>query len=60
MNSPTACHSQGGQFSFADGHAERRCWRVLNQEQDWWASAVGPGGDTSGDLKRWQDSVALP
>lgn len=59
MNSPTVRHSQGGQFSFADGHAERWKWRVLKQEQDWWANAVGPSGDTTADLTRWQDSVAL-
>ncbi len=60
MNSPTARHSQGGQFAFADGHAERWRWRVLNQEQDWWAPALGPSGDTTLDLKRYQNSVALP
>jgi prepilin-type N-terminal cleavage/methylation domain-containing protein/prepilin-type processing-associated H-X9-DG protein len=59
MNSPTVRHAQGGQFSFADGHAERWKWRVLNQEQDWWAPAVSAAGDTSADLKRFQDSVAL-
>ena len=59
MNSPTARHSRGGQFAFADGHAERWRWRVLNQEQDWWAPVSGPGGNTSVDLKRLQDSVAI-
>jgi prepilin-type processing-associated H-X9-DG protein len=59
MNSPTVRHSKGGQFSFADGHAERWAWRVLNQEQDWWAPGIGSSGDTRLDLKRLQDSVAV-
>jgi prepilin-type processing-associated H-X9-DG protein len=59
MNSPTMRHSYGGQFSFADGHADRWKWRVLKQEQDWWAPSIGPSGDTTRDLTRWQDSVAL-
>jgi len=59
MNSPTARHSRGGQFSFADGHAERWRWRVLAWEQDWWASALSAAGDTTYDLNRLQDSVAL-
>lgn len=58
MNSPSARHSQGGQFSFADGHAERWRWHSLNQEQDWWAPTTGPSGDTSQDLRRFQDAVA--
>jgi prepilin-type N-terminal cleavage/methylation domain-containing protein/prepilin-type processing-associated H-X9-DG protein len=59
MNSPTVRHSQGGQFSFADGHSERWRWRVLRFEQDWWASANGPSGNTIVDLRRLQDAVAL-
>ena len=60
MNSPTVRHSKGGHFSFADGHSERWGWRVLAQDQDWWAPAVGASGDTSRDLRRMQDAVALP
>jgi prepilin-type N-terminal cleavage/methylation domain-containing protein/prepilin-type processing-associated H-X9-DG protein len=59
QNSPTVRHSQGGQFSFADGHADRWKWRALRQEQDWWAPAFGSSGDTTPDLTRWQESVAL-
>jgi prepilin-type N-terminal cleavage/methylation domain-containing protein/prepilin-type processing-associated H-X9-DG protein len=55
QNSPTVRHSQGGQFSFADGHSRRWRWRVLNQEQDWWA----PAGSTIVDLRRVQDAVAV-
>ena len=34
QNSPTVRHGQSGVFAFADGHAERWRWRVLNQDQD--------------------------
>ena len=60
MNSPTVRHSQGAVFSFADGHSQLWRWRVLKQEQDWWAPTVGASGDTSMDVKRMQDGVALP
>ena len=60
QNSPTARHSQGGQFSFADGHAERWHWRVLNQDQSWNASVASPSGNTTPDLVRLQQAVALP
>jgi prepilin-type N-terminal cleavage/methylation domain-containing protein/prepilin-type processing-associated H-X9-DG protein len=55
QNSPTVRHSQGGQFSFADGHAQHWRWQALNQEQDWWADA----GSSLADLRRVQDAVAL-
>jgi prepilin-type N-terminal cleavage/methylation domain-containing protein/prepilin-type processing-associated H-X9-DG protein len=58
-NSPTIRHSRGGQFSFADGHVERWGWRALNVEQDWVIPAVNSGVDTTVDLKRVQNAVAL-
>ncbi len=57
MNSPTTRHDRGVTFSFADGHAERWRWHGLNQEQDWWASAVSGAGDSTFDLRRVQDAV---
>ncbi len=57
MNSPTTRHNRGVTFSFADGHAERWKWRALNQEQDWWAPAVDPAGDSTPDLRRVQNAV---
>jgi prepilin-type N-terminal cleavage/methylation domain-containing protein/prepilin-type processing-associated H-X9-DG protein len=58
MNSPSTRHSKGAVFSFADGHAERWKWRVLNVEQDWWTPANTGGVDTTVDLRRLQDAVA--
>lgn len=58
-NSPTVRHNLGGQFSFADGHCERWRWRVLHVEQDWVQPAVGPGGDTTADLQRVQNAIAI-
>jgi prepilin-type N-terminal cleavage/methylation domain-containing protein/prepilin-type processing-associated H-X9-DG protein len=52
MNSPTARHSNGAIFSFADGHGERWGWRGLRVEQDWFAPTTGPGGDSLPDLRR--------
>ena len=60
QNSPTVRHSQGGQFSFADGHAERWHWRVLNQDQSWDAPSTGASGNTVADLIRLQQAVATP
>jgi prepilin-type N-terminal cleavage/methylation domain-containing protein/prepilin-type processing-associated H-X9-DG protein len=61
QNSPTARHSKGGQFSFADGHVERWSWRAVNQDLGVLIPAVGgPSGDTSYDLGRVQRAVALP
>jgi prepilin-type N-terminal cleavage/methylation domain-containing protein/prepilin-type processing-associated H-X9-DG protein len=61
LDSPTARHSRGGQFSFADGHVERWRWRGLTQEQARYAPATGgPDGDTSADLARFKATVYLP
>jgi prepilin-type processing-associated H-X9-DG protein len=58
-NSPTIRHSRGGQFSFADGHAERWRWQALNVEQDWVIPANNAGVDSTVDLKRVQDAAAI-
>ena len=58
QNSPTTRHSRGGTLSFADGHAERWGWRVLNKEQSGMAPVVSDGADTSVDLQRVQNTVA--
>ena len=34
QNSPTVRHGKSAVFSFADGHAERWQWKLLNREQD--------------------------
>ena len=57
MNSPTARHSRGAVFSFADGHAERWQWRALGAEQDWWAPDASAGLNTTADLRRLQNAV---
>jgi prepilin-type N-terminal cleavage/methylation domain-containing protein/prepilin-type processing-associated H-X9-DG protein len=57
MNSPTVRHNKGAVFSFADGHAEYWRWRVLSQEQDWWAPAVSAGADSRQDLRRLQAAI---
>jgi prepilin-type processing-associated H-X9-DG protein len=59
MNSPTVRHSHGAVFSFADGHSQLWRWRVLRHEQDWWAPVVGPSGDTTTDVRRLKDAVAI-
>jgi prepilin-type N-terminal cleavage/methylation domain-containing protein/prepilin-type processing-associated H-X9-DG protein len=58
MNSATTRHNRGAVLSFADGHAERWQWRILNVEQDWWASSGSGSGSTLVDLRRVQDAVA--
>jgi prepilin-type processing-associated H-X9-DG protein/prepilin-type N-terminal cleavage/methylation domain-containing protein len=60
-NSPTVRHSNGGQFSFADGHVEHWRWNTLNQEQERYVPASGgPGGDSTPDLIRMKRAVYLP
>ena len=58
QNSPTVRHAKGATFAFADGHSERWGWRGLNTDQGLSAPVVGTGQAI--DLKRLQDSVAIP
>ena len=51
QNSPTVRHGKSGVLAFADGHAERWHWRVLNVEQGIWAPYAGPP-NTLVDLQR--------
>lgn len=53
QNSPTVRHSKGGTFAFADGHAERWGWKVLNAEQ----SGDAGTGSTLVDLQRVQSAI---
>ena len=57
QNSPTARHGKSGVFAFADGHAERWSWRVLNLEQDLSVVVTRYGVNSAVDLKRLQDAV---
>ena len=57
-NAPTARHSHGGTFSFADGHVERWGWRTLRIEQVSDTRPVFGGVDTTADLQRLQNAVA--
>jgi prepilin-type N-terminal cleavage/methylation domain-containing protein/prepilin-type processing-associated H-X9-DG protein len=58
-DSPTARHGKGGTFSFADGHAERWGWRVLNQDNNNDAPVIA-NGDTTVDLVRLQNDIFRP
>jgi prepilin-type N-terminal cleavage/methylation domain-containing protein/prepilin-type processing-associated H-X9-DG protein len=53
QNSPTVRHGQSGVFGFADGHAERWRWRVLNKDQD----LDAPIGTTTIDNTRMRRAV---
>ena len=59
QNSPTVRHAKGAVFSFADGHAELWKWRFLSKEQGLDASVKSGGVDTTPDLLRLQDAVAI-
>ncbi len=59
QNSPTARHSQGSVFSFADGHSERWRWKALNKEQGF-DVAVAANTLIAADLKKLQDATAVP
>ena len=56
QNSPTVRHGQSGVLAFADGHAERWRWRVLNNDQDLDEPYAGPPS-TLLDLRRMQRAV---
>jgi prepilin-type N-terminal cleavage/methylation domain-containing protein/prepilin-type processing-associated H-X9-DG protein len=58
QNSPTVRHGQTGVFAFADGHADRWRWRVLNVDQDLDTPAAQPNKpSTLADLQRLQRAV---
>ena len=57
QNSPTARHSKGAGFSFADGHAEQWHWRGLDKEQGFDATATTANLP---DLKKLQAATAVP
>ena len=56
-NSPTAHHSNGATFSFADGHVQRWGWKGIRSEQGIFAPA---NGAALLDLQRMLNGVALP
>jgi prepilin-type N-terminal cleavage/methylation domain-containing protein/prepilin-type processing-associated H-X9-DG protein len=56
QNSPTVRHGQTGVFAFADGHAERWRWRVLNRDQKLDTPYAGPP-NTMVDFRRMQRAV---
>jgi prepilin-type N-terminal cleavage/methylation domain-containing protein/prepilin-type processing-associated H-X9-DG protein len=60
QNSPTARHSQGASFGFADGHAEYWKWRMLSRDQQLNAPFVIGGVDTTVDYLRVQRAVIRP
>lgn len=55
-NSPTARHAKGGTFSFADGHAERWGWQILNQDNGN-DTPTSSNGNTTVDLTRLQNAI---
>ena len=59
-NSPTVRHGKGSTFSFADGHAERWGWRVLNVEQAKNIPLVVGAANSTADYQRTQKAVFLP
>jgi prepilin-type N-terminal cleavage/methylation domain-containing protein/prepilin-type processing-associated H-X9-DG protein len=56
QNSPTVRHGQTGVLAFADGHAERWRWRVLNKDQELDTPWGGPP-KTEVDFRRMQRAV---
>ena len=56
QNSPTVRHGMTGVFAFADGHAERWRWRVLNRDQGLDTPYAGPP-NTMVDFRRMQRAV---
>ena len=60
QNSPTVRHNKGAVFALADGHAELWRWRFLNVDQSWDTPVKRAGVDTTPDLRRVQNAVAVP
>ena len=56
QNSPTVRHGQSGVMGFADGHAERWRWRMLNKDQVLDTPYAGPP-NTLVDFRRLQRAV---
>ena len=59
QNSPTVRHGQSGQLSFADGHAEIWHWHYLSKEQNLDAPTKASGVDSTPDLIKLQNAVAI-
>jgi prepilin-type N-terminal cleavage/methylation domain-containing protein/prepilin-type processing-associated H-X9-DG protein len=59
QNSPTVRHNRGAVFGFADGHAEFWKFLRLSKEQGLDASVNGPSGNTTQDLNKLQNAVAI-
>jgi prepilin-type N-terminal cleavage/methylation domain-containing protein len=59
QNSPSIRHAQACEWSFADGHAEIWRFRSLNREQDWDEPVKVAGIDTTQDLIKLQNAVAI-
>jgi prepilin-type N-terminal cleavage/methylation domain-containing protein/prepilin-type processing-associated H-X9-DG protein len=57
QNSPTVRHGKSAVFAFADGHAERWSWRVMNVEQDLSVPVTQYKVNTTVDLQRVQRAV---
>jgi len=60
QNSPTVRHGKSAVFAFADGHAERWSWRVMNVEQALSVSITQYRVNTLVDLRRVQQAVFRP
>ncbi|MDH7501278.1 MAG: prepilin-type N-terminal cleavage/methylation domain-containing protein [Verrucomicrobiota bacterium] len=59
QNSPTVRHARAGELSFADGHSEIWKWRVLDRDQDLDTPVNYAGRNSTPDLVRVQDAVAV-
>jgi len=59
QNSPSIRHGKATALSFADGHAETWRWRYLSKEQNLDAPTKSGGLDTTQDLIKMQNAVAL-
>lgn len=59
QNSPTVRHAKAGELAFADGHAEVWKWRYLTKDQDLDSPVVVGGVNSTPDLVRVQNAVAI-
>jgi prepilin-type N-terminal cleavage/methylation domain-containing protein/prepilin-type processing-associated H-X9-DG protein len=60
QNSPTVRHGKSAVFAFADGHAERWSWKVLDQEQALSVGVTQYKVNTTVDLQRLARAVFRP